>query len=44
MRKAMTLSLEENIITELKRKAVKKHLPASKIAEEILRKALRLKT
>ena len=43
MRKNMSLSLEEEIIIGLKKKAIKKHLPASRIAEDLLRKGLRLK-
>lgn len=42
MRKTITLSMEEEIITKLKIKAVKKHASASRMAESILRKALRL--
>ena len=43
MRKALTLSLEEEIITTLKKKAVKKHTSTSKVTEDLLRKVLRLK-
>jgi hypothetical protein len=42
MRDRITLSMEEEIITTLKKRAVKKHTSASKIAEDLLRKAFRL--
>lgn len=42
MRKALTLSLDEEIITKLKTKAVKKHTSASRVAEDLFRKAFRL--
>ena len=42
MRKPMSITLEENIILQVKRRAIKKHLSASRVVEEILRTALRL--
>jgi hypothetical protein len=42
MRKPLTITLEEDVLDALKKRSTKKHLPISRTAEEILRKALRL--
>lgn len=42
MRKALTLSLDVEVLEALKKRSEKKHLSQSRIVEGILRKVLRL--
>ncbi len=42
IRESITLTLDKNVLEALKSRAEKKHLPVSRVAEEILREKFRL--
>jgi Ribbon-helix-helix protein, copG family. len=43
MRKNVTLSLDEDMLAVLDKRALRRHLSRSRVVEELLRKVLRMK-